>query len=117
MKYLGTLFGWWETGTEGAIWALDEDGKTGYEAMQVIDEGDQLKIYDENGKVLFDGIIEPDKQIGWTEYPLNPGHGQPLALGFWIHWTQKGWQPDDWAALFLREEFGKTPLRGELVKK
>ena len=27
MKYCGTLFGWLETGTEGAVWALEEFGK------------------------------------------------------------------------------------------
>ena len=114
--HVGTLFGWIETGNEGVIWALEEDGKTGYDAICLIDEGDLLKIFDENGQVLFDCKIDPDYQIGYQSYPKNPTLGQPTALGLWIHWTQKGWQPDDWAALFLREELGKKPFRAELIK-
>jgi hypothetical protein len=66
-------------------------------------EGDHLTVYHDNGTVAFQGEIETDRQVGWREYPKNPGRGQPCALGFWVHWTQRGWQPDDWAELFMRE--------------
>jgi hypothetical protein len=29
-------------------------------------------------------------------YPLNPKYGQPLSLGHWVHWTEKGFKPDEW---------------------
>jgi hypothetical protein len=115
-KYAGVLEGWFETGTEGIVWALCEDGKSGYEAMQIIEKGNHLKVFDDNGKVVFEGEIDPDEKIGWQEYPLNPGHGQPCALGMWVHWTQRGWQPDDWARLFIRFK-GEEYLRAELTKK
>ncbi len=94
---------------------LYKDGKEGYEALEDIEAGDVLTIYNEDGSVLFEGKIVPDYKIGWQEYPLNPGHGQPCALGCWVHWTQKGWKPDDWAALFLRGD--EPPLRAKLVRK
>lgn len=82
---------------------------------------DHLKIYKSDGTVAFDGIIDQDHKAGWTEFPRNPGHGQPSALGYWIHWTQKDWNPDDWAALFFNYNIqtGKRSegyLRAELTK-
>lgn len=99
-----------------------EDRKTGYDALVTIERGDRLKIYNPDSTVAFDGIIEPDYKAGWTEFPQNLGHGQPSALGFWIHWTQKGWDPDEWATLFFgydlkaNKSLGKH-LRAELTKK
>lgn len=115
-KFFGVLAGYFETGTEGQIWILQEPGKEGYDGMKFIELGDHLKIFGENGEVLFDGKIIPDFTIGWTKYPLDPKYGQPSALGFWIHWTQKGFTADDWARFFLREELGLTPLHAELIK-
>jgi len=108
----GELYGFFETGTEGTIWTVIQDGLQGYESIVDIKENDHLKIYD-GDDILFDGVINPDYNVGWTEYPLNPGHGQPAALGYWIHWTQAGFQPDDWAAFFFR----KSPLRAELIRE
>jgi hypothetical protein len=109
----GTLIDFFETGCEGIIWMMEKDGLSGYEALEMIEEGDHLKVFADDDSILFDGIIDPDHEIGWAEYPLNPGYGQPCALGYWIHWTQRGWQPDDWAKLFIR----KSPLRAEVIKK
>lgn len=101
-----------ETGTEGAVWIIMKDGYDSYEAMEVLEKGDHLCISD-GDDVLFDGVINPDYEIGWEEYPLNKGFGQQAALGYWVHWIQKGWQPDDWAKLFIR----KIPLKATLIKK
>ncbi|NBS41276.1 hypothetical protein EBS80_01290, partial [bacterium] len=67
--------------------------------------GDRLEIVSpETGEIVFEGTIDEDAEIGYAEYPMNPGNGQPAALGMWIHWTQRGFLPDDWARYFVREE-------------
>jgi hypothetical protein len=120
--YLGILAPSFETGDEGTCWILSEDGKSGYDAEVNLDNGDHLKIFNSDGTVAFDGVIDQDHEAGWTEYPRNSGHGQPSALGIWILWTQKGWNPDDWAALFFNYDIKNQKrsegyLRAELTKK
>lgn len=118
-RYGGVINQFFETGTEGFMWVLEKDGFEGYDALVFIQEGDYLKVFAEDGSVAFEGEIVPDQEAGWMEYPLNPGNGQPSALGFWIHWTQKGWEPDKWAELFFNEHLkkGHKPLRAELIRK
>lgn len=122
-KYVGRLEDFSEQGSEGILWHLREDGKTDYyESLVRIEKGDFLAVYNPDGTTAFDGLIQPDNQAGRTPYPRNPEYSQPAALGYWIHWTQSGWDPDRWAALFcnydakngkkLRDEH----LRAELVK-
>jgi hypothetical protein len=80
--------------------------------MHLLEAGDELTVYkgytgdkdctgDKNHTEWFTCYIEPDTTTGYTPYPMNPADGQPRALGEWIHWTQKGWTADDWAALFI----------------
>jgi hypothetical protein len=113
--YTGTLHDWFETGCEGLVWILMQDGMTGYEAMVIPESRDHLKVYAEDGSVLFDGVIIKDTKTGRQPYPYNPKLKQQVALGMWIHWVQKGWKPDDWARLFVRKE-GEKPLRAELTR-
>ena len=108
-----------ETGTEGAIWILDPDEKGPNDPHSDyghrLEKGDRRKVFNEDGTVAFEGVIDPNRRIGWTEYPRNPGHGQPSALGLWIHWTQSGWKPDAWARLFLPLD-GHPRLKAILTK-
>ena len=111
----GVLDFWAETGTEGAIWILLEDGKSGYEAMVELEKGDRLRAFDAAGDCRHDVVIDPDRQVGRIPLPLNPQSSQQCALGFWVHWIQRGWEPDDWAALFIRRG-GEEKLRAEVYR-
>ncbi len=119
-QYSGVLDYYFETGTEGVMWSLMEDGKQGYDALVLLQPGDRLTIYNADGSVLFNDVIKIDDETGYMPYPGNPQYGQQAALGYWIHWIQEGWQPDNWAALFFRgEHFPDRPdrLRAELVRQ
>ncbi len=113
----GRLDMFFETGTEGLLWTLNLDPKHisfdghPYTTFELIESGDRLCIFNEDGDAIFNGVIDPDHCEGWTEYPSNPGHGQPAALGYWIHWTQRGWCVEDWARLFI-----ETHPQAELTK-
>lgn len=100
----GTLFGYFETGVEGILWALQRDGVSGYEGLVVLERGDHLRIYDADKKVVFDGIINPNTDIGVHRRP-NTTISQPVALGRWIHWTQDGFEPDVWANYFISKRY------------
>lgn len=110
----GVLEDFFETGTEGVIWAVVSDDDHGYDALYPVDEGDHLTIQDELGRKLWSGKIRCDRKAGWQRSSLNPKHGQPFALGHWIHWTQRGFKPDDWARYFIRPQHDR--LRGILRK-
>ncbi len=123
-KYTGVLDGYFETGSEGTYWVLDtQDPKADFYGLVFIEPGDHLKVFNEDGSVAFEGEIIADRKTGWMQYPLNPDPkmGQQCALGFWIHWIQQGWQPDDWAKLFIWHWFeqgkGVPQRRAELIKK
>ena len=128
--YINEFF---ETGCEGVMWYFFEDDKGWPDCIQELNNGDRLKVFGENGEILFDDIIEHDREAGWQpyfhvvrkykkkkkSYPRDSAHGQPCALGYWIHWTQKGWEPDEWAKLFFHlylKGSNNKPLRAELIK-
>jgi hypothetical protein len=110
----GELIDFFETGTEGTLWAVQDDRGMDYDSIHVLRAGDHLTIADQFHLKVWEGIIECDTESGWKRYPLNPELGQPCALGRWIHWTQAGFQPDEWASLFMRPDSDR--LRGVLIR-
>lgn len=119
--YTGRLEIFFETGTEGVVWAFQESGKKDHEGLVFIEQGDTLWIDSDGsqgcGSQVFAGTIDEDHKTGWAEYPKNPGHGQPTACSLWIHWTQRGWRPDDWAQLFLESRAARLRKAEERINR
>jgi len=132
-QHQGKTAGFFETGTEGImwvievklgkqktpnqkkdVWGIDDSGRKGFVD---IENGDRLILFDNDDEIFFDGIVERDEKAGWTEYPQNPGHGQPCAFGsFWIRWTQKGYAADDWANFFIKRNGKNKHLNARIIK-
>lgn len=112
MKGVCLLFS--ETGTEGGCWAIQkdgfvtEDGHWKYEGLEYLQEGDDFTVYGDDGSVLFHGIIHKDSKTGAIprqvirKGKLVNDHTwkQQVVGGFWVHWIQKGIDPEAWGELF-----------------
>lgn len=109
----GELEGFYETGTEGVIWSLWDNTKSGYDGLHYLQPGDHFVIYAHDGTVAWEGDILWDRQVGRITAPTNPNYRGQAALGMWVHGIQQGFEPDAWATFF----FQSPPLRGRLSKK
>jgi hypothetical protein len=111
----GYCDGHWETGSEGVMWCIQQDGLDSYDGQVYIDRKDYLEIFDtETGEVVFAGKIDPDYKIGYRPYPLNPEYGQQVSCGMYCHWIQSGFKPDDWGKFFINNfhvELEQNPWR------
>lgn len=117
----GILSGFWETGTEGVLWSLEEEPFKGYEGLHILENGDHLTVYKPDGSVLWQGIIDYEYESGYEKYPLNPQYGQQAVFGMWVHGCQKGFAIEDWAHMFFGplviEKRYQESLKAELRKK
>jgi hypothetical protein len=127
-EHEGTLFGFFETGCEGTIPALQEDGLEGYDGLRYIEPDDHLTIY-KDGEEIFSGIIkamvswemkdtkpiidEKDFFVGWVRYPGNPEHGQLCINSFWVHWLPTNVGLRLWYDVFF---YNPDKYRGKLRK-
>ena len=115
MTIKGPLLDWSETGTEGVVWCVENEETSGYEAIEPLRAGDHLTVFDRVGNQVWAGHIQCDIKTGWTQSPYNPSYGKQSALGYWIHWVQEGFAPDDWARFFIRSP--EDRYRGVLVRE
>lgn len=60
----GALEPFFETGTEGVIWALHEYGTEGYNGLNILEDGDDLRVYD----TVTDGNIEWQGRVSFETY-------------------------------------------------
>ena len=112
MKGVCLLFS--ETGTEGGWWAMQEDGYVAedghwlYEGLQYLEEGDDFTVFADDGSVLWHGIIRQDDKTGAIPHRvirkgkvvIDKSWKQQVVGGMWVHWIQKGMDPEAWGELF-----------------
>lgn len=109
----GLLEDWFETGLEGTVWVIQKNGEPGFNGLQIIEGGDHLKITSPNGDIVFDGVIEPDTTVG--DDGKRIGRNQPTSCGRWIHWYQRGFDPDTWGNFFFSGDHCATLTRQDAL--
>ena len=103
----GTLHAFWETGTEGVYWAIQDfdfmsepnewqksmgvDKAWDYGGLNILKNGDWLVIIDPEGKMVWGGIIDLDHLI--DKYG-----------SFWVHGMPNNFDRDLWYNIFVREK-------------
>lgn len=108
----GIPFGWFETGTEGVIWAvqdenhINKEGFYSYEGLNCIKPGDHLKITMDGKYTIFDDEVTVLK---YTDGDLS-------LAGNRIHWLPDNADLWQWAEVFLRHE-KRGEFKAVLTKK
>jgi len=106
----GLAFSLQETGSESLLWAVQLDEEPGFHGVRTIGAGDILTIKSPGGEVLFQGVVDPDYKTGSTLRGEFEERRVIPALNNFVHWSQRGWAPDQWAKLFL-DETNRAELR------
>jgi len=114
----GVCFLFTETGTEGGWWAMQEDGFVNedgywsYNGLRCLKNGDDFTVYAEDGSVLWHGIIQQDTKTGAIPHRvirkgkvvIDNSWKQQVVSGFWVHWVQKGMDPEAWGDMFFGDK-------------
>lgn len=111
----GVAFAWAETGTEGFIWAVQDEkhikhegpGGWSYDGLNCLENGDYLEIYDEQGKILFSGEINFMYFPKTFPYPIANGK----EIRAYCHTKQIGVSIRKWSSFFLKK------YKCKLIKK
>jgi hypothetical protein len=92
----GRLEAFCETGTEGIIWSVYEDGKTGYDGLNCLEDGDFLKIFNDAARteVAWEGEIK-------LKYPPATRFNRGI---------QRGVDEQNWARMFVDEKYATVIL-------
>lgn len=102
--FRGRLSNFFETGSEGTYWVLEQSDNNDVKELIFLRTGDELTIRDENGAVIFNGLIAEDRSINLQRRPSTQVL-QPVNNGHWVHWFQAGVDPDVWASWFMTGKF------------
>lgn len=109
----GRLEPFFETGTEGVIWSLNDPSLPGYDGLRGLRNGDHLRIIGSDDATVWDGEIDLEYTRNWQPYPENPSHGQQAVSGYWVHGLQTTLDPERWGSYFFERYRGELTLGPE----
>jgi len=97
----GFLTPFFETGTEGVVWSLDDPGLPGYDSLHPLMNGDELRILDDAGGTLWEGVVRLNRTTGLLPHYPGGEPAQQAVLGYWVDGFQEGMDPEAWSRLFF----------------
>ena len=97
----GRLYAYFETGTEGVVWSIIEDGKDGYDALNCLEAGDKLIVFEDDGKAIWDGVVNLEYELHRQPHEYNPSYLQQTTLGYWVRGLQTDVNPEFWGKMFF----------------
>ena len=101
----GKLMPYYETGMEGTLWSVHEDGKDGYDGLNPLENGMLLTVFNDAARtqVLWQGTIDFEKDRAQQEALLR-AQKYPPRLGPWGYGLPKNIHPYDWVNMFSQEK-------------
>lgn len=99
----GILIPYFETGMEVSKWAFFEDGKDGYDGLNILTEEHNIKVFDEANNIFFHGDIVKDIYSFYESYPKNPIKGNQIAGNLFVDWVQYNADIKKWLHMFSKE--------------
>ncbi len=93
-----------ETGTEGVVWAINRLGVPGYDCLRCLKNGDGLKVLNAGYNplnVLWQGVVKLEYQRETKPYAFNPAYHKQEVGGVWVNGLQEDIDPDEWVNLFF----------------
>ena len=101
----GKLMPFYETGLEGTLWSVHEDGKEGYDGLNPLQSGHILTVFNDAARteVLWSGVVdfEMDRQ---SQSDLLHAQKYSTRLGPWGYGLPRNMHPYDWVNMFAAEK-------------
>ena len=103
----GIAYGWWETGSEGVHWCVQENWEGeqwSYDDLWTIKNGDHLTIKDRlTGETVFEGLVKLDHKL--CEVKTGAGYKAQAINGMYVHGVQAtGCTPEEWFRWFMTKD-------------
>ena len=94
---------YWETGTEGVLWAVVVDEKPGYDGLYILKDGDRLTVFDRDNqaKVLWSGVVDLEYESNKQHATYNPNYVAQAVFNHWVHGLQRDLDAETWAQYFF----------------
>ena len=102
-RILGTLLPFAEAAELGTFWAVADNNLTGYDALNILQDGDYLFVEDGNTQIEWEGAINLNRTTNLKKHPYDSNRMRQLVNDCVVNGIQEGVNPERWLLWFLEE--------------